>query len=102
LTDETLDSQAATAAILTPPHKTKSRRTAETVRPIIGIYTRFTFCPYDTPPKMLLSAWATFLQVHTKTLLTMEFVRQYVLQAFLKQSQLAVIAFINLTVARVR
>jgi hypothetical protein len=29
----------------------KAGRTAETVRPITGIYTRFTFCPYDTPHK---------------------------------------------------
>lgn len=32
------------------PRKHRKGRTAETVRPITGIYTRFTFCPYDTLP----------------------------------------------------
>lgn len=37
--------------IQAPPRKQEKGRTAETVRPITGIYTRFTFCPYDAPPK---------------------------------------------------
>ncbi len=29
----------------------RTGQTAKTVRPVTEIYTRFTFCPYDTPPK---------------------------------------------------
>ncbi len=33
------------------PGAQKAGRTAKTVRPIIKIYTQFTFCSYDTSPK---------------------------------------------------
>lgn len=36
--------------ILAPPHKQGKGRTVKTIRPTTGFYTRFTFCPYDTPP----------------------------------------------------
>lgn len=48
--EDELDEQEAIRTISLPPaqpRKHRKGRTAEAARPITGIYTLFTFCPYD-------------------------------------------------------